>query len=78
MTVIERFLAKNTNGHIYNVVLIQEAGPVFRPVSGPATPTKGRKHYELDTGEHVNKISETEFEIVFTDRHDNEKIIRIA
>lgn len=73
--VTEMFDAKSAEGDCYQVVKVQTF------VSSPSTTghgawKAGSYRHELSTGESVNQISETEFEILWLDREDNEIIVR--
>jgi hypothetical protein len=73
--VTEEFNAEGESGNVYRVVKIQTL--VSSPTtSGHGAWKKGSHHFELDSGESVNQISETKFEIVWLDRADNEIITR--
>lgn len=69
--VVEEFQAENAEGKVYSVVKIQ--GTIHE---GGRT-GRGSSRFELSSGVHVNSIAEDEFEIVWRDRKDNERITRI-
>lgn len=78
MRVVKEFNAQNAAGKKYTVLVIEEDnGPTLLRVAGSAAKLLGTTCMRLDTGEDVQAISDTEFEIVFTGRDENEKITRI-
>jgi hypothetical protein len=77
MDIISKFKARGESGQIYTVLHIQDPGPIHRPVSGPPRQLQGLTHFQLETGAHVNKLSETEYEIVYANQ-GNERITRVA
>ncbi len=74
--VTESFIAKSSEGNSYKVVKVQTF--VSSPsTSGHSAWKPGSSYHALTTGESVNQISETDFEILWLDREDNEMIFRI-
>jgi hypothetical protein len=73
--VAEVFDAQGASGAIYEVRKVQKyvSNPSLR--SGGWAP--GSVRYELASGEHVNPMSNGQFEIMWLDRADNELISRI-
>jgi hypothetical protein len=63
----DRIIAVDDDGDEY-VIIEYTTFIEFRPISGPATWTKGTKELRLDTGQHVNWIDDDTFQIVSNDR----------
>lgn len=71
--VADRFEVEGSSGNTYEVLTLQ----TYVYIDGMQGRGKGSVRYALGTGVSVNRNSESEFEILWLDREENEIATRI-